>query len=269
MAAQMKVLVAAALTVSALLSVADARPGRALLQGSRTITVHNNCSETIWLAAHTTPGHNLLTEPASPVLPPGGSAAYYTDNNWIGRIWGRTKCGGDPFRCGTADCDGVTCRFGVTGTPPATLAEFAMTQWGGLDFYDVSVVDGFNLPMQIAPSVSSCVTAGCEYDIVATNNCPAPLQQKDSNGAVIGCYNACAAPEFQSSPDLDKYCCIGKYIDADACIAVHPDAYTTAHKQACPLAYSYAYDDANKSLFACAQANYDIYFCGGPGLTKF
>jgi hypothetical protein len=32
------------------------------------------------------------------------------------------------------------------GAIPATLAEYDMNAWDGLDFYDVSMVDGSNLP---------------------------------------------------------------------------------------------------------------------------
>ena len=50
--------------------------------------------------------------------------------------------------CQTGDCGG---RFQCTGDGaiPATLAEYDLDAWDGLDFYDVSMVDGSNLPMYI------------------------------------------------------------------------------------------------------------------------
>ena len=50
--------------------------------------------------------------------------------------------------CQTGDCGG---RFQCTGWGqiPATLAEFNLDAWDHLDFYDVSMVDGSNLPMYI------------------------------------------------------------------------------------------------------------------------
>jgi hypothetical protein len=36
---------------------------------------------------------------------------------------------------------------------PATLVEFTLDGAGGLDFFDVSLVDGYNLPMRVAPRV--------------------------------------------------------------------------------------------------------------------
>ena len=69
------------------------------------------------------------------------------------------------------------------GTIPATLAEFNLDAWDGLDFYDVSMVDGSNLPMWInitkggttdKISTNGCVPAGCTTPV----NCPSALQVK-------------------------------------------------------------------------------------------
>ena len=47
----------------------------------------------------------------------------------------------------------LECPVGVGGAPPATLAEFTvMPPSGGSDFYDVSNVDGSNVPLAIAPT---------------------------------------------------------------------------------------------------------------------
>ncbi len=68
-----------------------------------------------------------------------------------GRFWGRTDCSFNSAgngHCATGDCAG---KFQCTGfgSIPATLAEYNLTAWSGLDFYDVSMVDGSNLPMFI------------------------------------------------------------------------------------------------------------------------
>ena len=48
----------------------------------------------------------------------------------------------------TGDCDGrYQCKG--WGEIPATLAEYNLDSFAGLDFYDVSMVDGSNLPMYI------------------------------------------------------------------------------------------------------------------------
>jgi hypothetical protein len=38
---------------------------------------------------------------------------------------------------------------GAGGVPPVTLAEITLNGAGGKDFYDVSLVDGFNVPVQV------------------------------------------------------------------------------------------------------------------------
>ena len=39
--------------------------------------------------------------------------------------------------------------YGESGSTANTLAEFSINSWNGLDFYDLSVIDGYNLPMQV------------------------------------------------------------------------------------------------------------------------
>ncbi|RCU26992.1 Thaumatin pathogenesis-related protein, partial [Acinetobacter baumannii] len=70
---------------------------------------------------------------------------------WSGRFWGRTRCSTDAagkFTCETADCGSgqVACN-GAGEVPRATLVEITIAENGGKDYYDVSLVDGFNLPM--------------------------------------------------------------------------------------------------------------------------
>ncbi|OQV14703.1 hypothetical protein BV898_11077 [Hypsibius exemplaris] len=46
-----------------------------------------------------------------------------------------------------------------------TLAEFSFNSWQGMDFYDLSVINGFNVPMQIESSTGgptvTCHHQGC------------------------------------------------------------------------------------------------------------
>ena len=53
---------------------------------------------------------------------------------------------------------------GPQGVPPATLAEFTLGINGLPDYYDVSLVDGSNLPMTIT-SDKGCPTASCPVDL--------------------------------------------------------------------------------------------------------
>lgn len=57
--------------------------------------------------------------------------------------------------------------------------------------------------------------------------------------------------------DKPEYCCTGAYGSPQTC---KPTVYSKTFKLACPLAYSYAYDDPT-STFTCQKANYSIGFC--------
>ena len=66
----------------------------------------------------------------------------------------------------TEGCNGgLLCdpRIG-TGVPPATVAEWTLNASDGLDWYDVSLVDGYDLPMRISNNVG-CPVADCPVDL--------------------------------------------------------------------------------------------------------
>ena len=123
-----------------------------------TMSFKNNCPYTVW------PG--TLTSDQKPQLSTTGfelasQASFRLDTPvpWSGRSWARTGCSTDAsgnFVCVTGDCGSgqVTCN-GAGAIPPATLAEFNIPAGGGQDFYDVSLVDGFNLPMSVTPQGGS------------------------------------------------------------------------------------------------------------------
>jgi hypothetical protein len=77
--------------------------------------------------------------------------------DWQGRVWGRSNCsfnsdggpaGGGYKACGSGDCNGqLNCIVG--GDTPVTLAEFTLSAGDGQTYYDISLVDGYNLPMAI------------------------------------------------------------------------------------------------------------------------
>lgn len=78
------------------------------------------------------------------------------------------------------------------GVPPVTLAELSLHQADGNDYYDVSLVDGYGLPVRISPSASACHVAECPVDLGP--NCPDVLKGPfDSNGFPLGCKSACEA----------------------------------------------------------------------------
>ncbi|XP_045823953.1 thaumatin-like protein 1 [Trifolium pratense] len=214
-----------------------------------TFTFVNKCDYTVW------PG--ILANAGSPSLgstgfelPQQTTRSFQAPAGWSGRFWARTGCnfdGSGTGSCLTGDCGSnmIECN-GAGAAPPATLAEFTLGTIGQ-DFYDVSLVDGYNLPMIVEGSGGSgmCESTGCTSDL--NQQCPAELRASDGSA----CKSAC---EAFGSPE---YCCSGAYGSPDTC---KPSIYSQMFKNACPRSYSYAYDDAT-STFTCTAADYTVTFC--------
>jgi hypothetical protein len=215
----------------------------AVPQGYRRFTIVNALHQTVWAAATQNQQHPLAV--TGWALAPGQSVQIAVPNQWGGRIWGRTGCSFDATghgHCQTGDCGG---RFQCTGSgaTPATLAELTLAAWSGLDFYDVSMVDGSNLPMYInisggitgdPISPTGCSSVGCTRPV----DCPSAMQVT-AGGQMVACKTACAA--FGT----DDYCCRGSWSGRANCVpAMWPVNYTLVFKRAEPYAYSYAYDDS-------------------------
>lgn len=126
----------------------------------RTFRITNYCPVDIYPAIYTQAG----TGPTfgGYVAAPGNTTSFGVSADWQGRIWARTNCtfndngtapavsgglNGTGEACLTGDCGGV---LNCQGTgKPATLAEFTMSSNLNLSYYDISLVDGYNLPLGI------------------------------------------------------------------------------------------------------------------------
>lgn len=232
---------------------------------SATFTIVNQCSYTVWPGILSGAGTPPLSSTGF-ALQTGESTAIPVPTAWSGRLWGRTFCTTDSttgkFTCATGDCGSSTIQCSGSGAaPPATLAEFTLNGAGGLDFYDVSLVDGYNLPMLVVPQGGTgggnCTATGCVVDL--NGSCPSELRVMSDGGAEnVACKSACDAfgdPQF---------CCSGAYATPDTC---KPTYFSKYFKSACPRAYSYAYDDGS-STFTCASADYVITFCPTPAASQ-
>ncbi|KAF9609790.1 hypothetical protein IFM89_018587 [Coptis chinensis] len=224
------------------------------IANAAVFTLKNQCSYTVW------PG-TLSGNNATPLgeggfaLAPSQSISLTAQPGWSGRFWARTGCNFDNNGagvCATGDCGGVLkCTGG--GVPPVSLAEFTLGVSGSAmsqDFYDVSLVDGYNVGVGIKPSggTGDCQYAGCVADLNAS--CPAELQVTTSSG-IVACKSACAA---FGTPE---YCCTADHGSPSTC---SPTKYSQMFKSACPTSYSYAYDDGS-STCTCTGTDYLITFC--------
>jgi Thaumatin family len=269
----LSVLVLSMAVFFAIAGVVSTHPVPASAASTRTFTFVNNTSQTIWAGALANAG---MTTPGNGgwAMAPGSTTTLTVPDTWGGRFWGRTYCNFNSSgvgTCETGDCGGVLQCNGAGGVPPATLAEFTLGGSSGNDFYDVSFVDGFNVPMTITPVGGAqptpgnpyfCGVAGCGTDL--NPNCPGVLQEVDSSGRIVACKSAC--DEFNT----DQYCCRGAFGTAATCNPANwPVDYAQYFKSNCPYAYSYAYDDPT-STFQDKGASFKITFGpagGGPNPT--
>ncbi|VEN49025.1 unnamed protein product [Callosobruchus maculatus] len=198
----------------------------------------------VWVGIQGNPGHPHL-EGGGFALNKGQTKTVKAPGNWQGRIWPRTWCDPKTKHCLTGDCGNKLQCNGAGGVPPATLAEITLKGAHGLDNYDISLVDGFNIPMAMWPvggksdgTKYSCKRASCDNNL--NFSCPSNLRMNSKHG-VIACKSACLAY------NTDAYCCKGIYNDSKKCKA---SQYANYFKSHCPMAYSYAYND-DKALMTC------------------
>src|SRR6185295_13890367 len=158
-------------------------PWAARAQGNRVLTFKNGCSQTVWIGAvggftqncganNSCPAGQAclairqppgcfwsLPTPASGTfkLATGASttvtlaAAAQGTTKWSGNVYGSTGCNGSGQSCQTGPCVGGACQAGVGPVGPTTLAEFTLVTTGP-DTYDVSAINGVNLPIEMKPT---------------------------------------------------------------------------------------------------------------------
>ncbi|XP_012567937.1 thaumatin-like protein 1 [Cicer arietinum] len=221
---------------------------------SATFTIKNNCPYTIWPATLTGGGGSQSASTGFE-LASKASSTVKISAPWSGRFWARTECStrDGKFTCATGDCaSGQLSCNGAGGIPPVTLVEYTLATDGGKDFYDVSLVDGFNLPVSVTPQggAEDCRSTSCPANV--NKVCPNNFAVKGSKGDVIACKSACLA--FNQP----RYCCSGDFASPDKC---PPTSYSKIFKTQCPQAYSYAFDDKTSTFTCSGGANYLITFC--------
>ncbi|KAL7137500.1 hypothetical protein ABFS83_10G096700 [Erythranthe nasuta] len=218
---------------------------------SAVFTVKNNCGFEIWPGTVTGSGSAPILTGFD--LAPQASQTINVPAPWSGRLFARYQCSnaGNKFTCVSGDCASgqIECN-GAGAIPPVSLVEFTLGGANGQDFFDISLVDGFNLPVSLKPDGANCQTVTCAANI--NSGCPSELAVKGPNGDVVGCKSACVA--FNEP----QYCCSGAFADPSVC---KPSNYSEMFKRQCPQAYSYAFDDKTSTFTCSTGANYLITFC--------
>ncbi|THH00316.1 hypothetical protein EW026_g2217 [Hermanssonia centrifuga] len=129
------------------------------------------------------------------------------------------------------------------GVPPATLAEFTLSGVNNL-YYDVSLVDGYNLPMRI-DNDKGCGVLECPVDL----------------GPNLGCKSACEA-NLNGNPS-NSADCSGSH-NTPASYPASGVAYYSYSKNNCPNAPSpitHTDDGVTYTCTSALAADYTVTFC--------
>ncbi|HEY5955330.1 MAG TPA: thaumatin family protein [Polyangiaceae bacterium] len=136
--------------------------------------------------------------------------------------------------------------WGWIGADPGaerhSLAEFTFnTDFYDMDWYNISYVDAYNLPLAILPAARpKCRQLSCPEDFLST--CPAAGQYRDADGNLAACV----------SPNRDD-----------------PKNPVALLFEQCDDAYAWSGDDQNGTdkspMIGCEVEDFDIVFC--PGAT--
>ncbi|XP_073133024.1 thaumatin-like protein [Henckelia pumila] len=199
-----------------------------------TFNITNNCPFTIWAAAVPGGGQRLERDQTWKLTVPDGT---------VGRIWARTGCSFDETgrgKCQTGNCDDLL-QCENYGESPVTAFRYRLDIFNDLDFIDLSLVDGFNVPVKATPDSGQCGRPiECTVDI--NEFCPTQLRVPG------GCSDPCTV--FKT----DKYCCgSGNYCG--------PTKFSRFFRSKCPRAYTYPRDDQPELVRCTAGTNYTVVFC--------
>lgn len=219
----------------------------------RIFYIVNNLNIPVWMAAIGRPNPDFGTGYA----PPHTVIELKVPDTWSSaRVWARTGCDfTKPGNlCETGDCgSGRADCAGLSGEPPVTLAEMTL---GTTDFYDISNVDGYNLPMQMVPVAHTfeplsptfdpkkamyyCEQTGCFSDL--NQQCLPQNKQINGLGQTVACTNTVTVEAGRKN--------ISEYAT---------DEYKL-FKGACPDAYAFPYDDAASTFVCNGHPDYKIIF---------
>lgn len=245
-----------------------------------SITITNACSMDVWMAFTPNAGSPPLSDGIVKLPATTGSHSYTLPaTGWAGRFWPKTGCDTTGENCKTGQavppCPPDGCQ------PPAdTKVEFFFGPEGGTErpYYDVSLVDGYSLPMKITPSGTpsgTCVETSCALSLDA---CPkseilkiGDLQVK-SGKEVVQCMSPCKKWTWPkplgdgqnegTQPGLDM-CCPNPPVSPMQCRAadIEKTKYVALVRQECPTAYSYSFDDKAGSHDCDPGTTFSVTLC--------
>ncbi|KAF9069968.1 thaumatin [Rhodocollybia butyracea] len=187
----------------------------------QSLNVVNNCGESLFLFTQTSFG----TIDTNVIVNAGTTTSLGISSNWDGAVNVGTGC----------DSTGQTCTTGGPawdGTTPMSRAEFNFFAIPGQVTYDISLIYGFNVGMEISTGDSSCFAFSCGSALPA--GCPVP-------GPAGPQGNTCFSPCCSSAA-----ACAGGALPAGGggCVDnAGPGPQSPYYDATCPNAYAFPDND--------------------------
>lgn len=276
-------------------------PTEVASQGASQATrlrITNGCNqEALWVAHEEATG--VGPDPQNVKIEPLGSYDFKVYDGLTGtRYWAKMRCNaqGDECEIGESGGPNEVCNAKAGGCAPPVDTKFeASFGQNGIDWVDISLVDGWTLPFKfemkggcaagfgnktatkvidcsrlsfdLCPSSEKLGEAGADVDL--------RLVHPESN-QVVGCYSPCSkltlsqwankAADGHSPQEASvaPYCCPTPPESPEACRngPVEDTAYVRAVHEGCPGVYGYAYDDGMGLLQCPSDTRYEVtFFC--------
>ncbi|KAL5115714.1 hypothetical protein ACEQ8H_006426 [Pleosporales sp. CAS-2024a] len=263
------------------------------------LIVTNKCPGDIWPGISTQSGTGPRENGFK--LQPGETKNQTVSEDWQGRVWGRTNCtfnkdgtasaSGSGKACYSGDCNSqLNCAVG--GDVPVSLAEFTLDAGDGNTYYDISLVDGYNVPMAIVlqplenvtldglpPNLTNPSCQGTDgllapqgYDpypeypkFLSTNTSFAlPFEQKvDKNQISKWC-----PWDLQQTPPNKPGDGVYPYPDDNIQRPQFNPCFSACAKNNKPQDCCTAYDDQTSTFIIPSGAGFEVIFCPGARSTN-
>ncbi|EIW77976.1 Osmotin thaumatin-like protein [Coniophora puteana RWD-64-598 SS2] len=215
----------------------------AAVANATSLKVVNKCSESVMLFSQSSYG----TIDNNVNVAKGATRDMHISSNWDGAINVGTGCNGANCQTGGPTWDGQT---------PFSRAEFNFWAVPGKVTYDISLIYGYNVGMEISAGDASCDKYACHI----TSGCPI-------SGPGGSCFSPCCST---------KAACAGGALPAGGGGCVNnagPGPHSPFYYNTCPNAYAFpdndgaaGYKPADNVDFTCGNTDITLTLC--PGTTS-
>ncbi|KAF7296510.1 hypothetical protein HMN09_01057800 [Mycena chlorophos] len=209
---------------------------------AQSLVVNNLCSIPVFLFTQTGSGQGSIS---NDITLAAGQTGFNMgiSSNWDGAINVGTGCNSDGSSCTTGgpQWDGVT---------PFSRAEFNFFTVPGEVTYDISMIYGFNVGMEITSADTSCAQFAC--DLGSSTSCPVPGPGSNT------CYSPCCS---------SAAACSGGALPASGggCVDnAGPGPNSPYYYDNCPNAYAFPDNDGSGGY---TPADFVDYTCDNTAIT--